>query len=92
MVASDRITITIDEDVLAELRTRVGPGEVSAFVVEAVRAKLRRDPVLDMLDQLDRLDPAGPLTQKELTEGDRWLEAVLDQLHQTSPSSSTPEP
>ena len=91
-MATDRITVTIDEDVLAELRTRVGPGEVSSFVVDAVRAKLRRDPVLDMLDQLDRLDPAGPLTQEELTEGDQWLDAVLDQLQQTSASSSTPEP
>ena len=91
-MATDRITVTIDEDVLAELRTRVGPGEVSSFVVEAVRAKLQRDPVLDMLDQLDRLDPAGPLTREELTEGNQWLDAVLDQLQQTSASSSTPEP
>jgi hypothetical protein len=83
-MATDRITITIDEDVLAELRARVGPGEVSAYVVEAVRAKLQRDPVLDMLDQLDRLDPTGPLTQEELTEGNQWLAAVLDQLQQTS--------
>ena len=91
-MATDRITVTIDEDVLAELRARVGPGEVSAYVVEAVRSKLQRDPVLDMLDQLDRLDPTGPLAQAELTEGDQWLDAVLDQLQHTSASSSTPEP
>lgn len=73
-MATDRIAVTIDEDLLAELRTRVGPGGVSAFVVEAARAKLQRDPVLGVLDQLIGSTP------------------VLNQLQQTSPSSSTPAP
>ena len=43
-MAATRITITVDEDVLNELKSRVGPGEVSGYVVEALRARLRKDP------------------------------------------------
>ena len=35
-MAATRITITVDEDVLNELKSRVGPGEVSGYVVEAL--------------------------------------------------------
>ena len=41
-MAATRITITVDEDVLDELKSRVGPGEVSGYVVEALRARLQR--------------------------------------------------
>ena len=51
-MAATRITITVDEDVLDELKSRVGPGEVSAYVVDALRARLRKDPILELLDKL----------------------------------------
>ena len=53
-VAATRITITVDEDVLQELKSRVGPGEVSSYVVDALRARLRKDPILELLDKLDK--------------------------------------
>jgi len=58
-----RITVTVDEATLAELKERVGPGEVSAFVVEALRQKLRVDPIVELLAQLDVM--YGPLTDEE---------------------------
>ena len=57
-----RITVTVDEATLAELKERVGPGEVSAFVVEALRQKLRVDPIVELLAQLDVM--YGPLTDE----------------------------
>lgn len=72
-MATTRITISLDAELLAELKSRVGPGEVSSYVVEAVRARLRKDPILELLDTLDEL--YGPLTDEEIAQGEReWSE------------------
>jgi hypothetical protein len=80
-----RITITIDEDTLHELRGQVGPGGVSAFVLEAIRARLRRDPVQMLLADLD--ERFGPLDPHELDEGDEWWQQLNERV-----SYLTPEP
>lgn len=84
LMAMQRITITVDEDVVQELRDRVEAGEVSAYIVEALRHKLRIDPVNEMLQQLDTLH--GPLDEREMAEGEQWFEQMMQRL------SSTPEP
>ena len=93
-MAATRITITVDEDVLEELKSRVGPGEVSAYVVEALRDRLRKDPILELLDKLDEM--YGPLTEEELAEGERWVKAANERLsltlEQSSDSPETTEP
>ena len=76
-----RFTITIDEETLAELKDRVGPGEVSAFVVEALRHKLRIDPIKELLRQLDEM--YGPLTEQELKDGAKWYDQVMQRLSST---------
>ena len=89
MVAATRITITVDEDVLEELKGRVGPGEVSGYVVEALRARLRKDPILELLEKLDEM--YGPLTDEELAEGERWWTEANERLSSTlEPSSGSP--
>ncbi|HEY7627841.1 MAG TPA: hypothetical protein VH761_12265 [Ilumatobacteraceae bacterium] len=91
---AQRITITIDEDVLTELKTRVGPGEVSAYVVEALRARLQKDPIMELLDKLDEM--YGPLSEEELAEGERWWNEMDERLSSTleqsseSPATTTP--
>jgi hypothetical protein len=85
-VAAQRITITIDEDVLNELKGRVGPGEVSAYVVEALRARLRKDPIMELLDKLDEM--YGPLTDEEIAEGERWWDGMKEQLSSMQERSS----
>jgi hypothetical protein len=79
-----RITITLDEDVARELKAHVPAGEVSAFVAEAVRQRLRVDPVRALLLDLDTIH--GPLSDDERREGDEWHRRIMQQL------SSTPEP
>ena len=85
-MTATRITITIDEDVLDELKSRVGPGEVSAYVVEALRTRLRKDPILELLDKLDEM--YGPLTEEELAEGERWMKEANERLSLTLEQSS----
>jgi hypothetical protein len=80
-VPATRITVTVDEATLAELRQRVGPGEVSAFIVEAMRHKLRIDPIEELLLQLDKM--CGPLTAQELKEGSEWYDAAMQRLFST---------
>ena len=80
-MAAARVTVTIDEDTLAELKQRVGPGEVSAFVVEALRHKLRIDPIKELLRQLDEM--YGPLTGQELKEGAEWYRQIRQRLFST---------
>ncbi|MFM7686713.1 MAG: hypothetical protein ACKPDI_12430 [Actinomycetota bacterium] len=78
-----RITITVEEDLAAELRDRVPSGEVSAFVVEAIRQRLRVDPVRALLDDLDQR--YGSLTDAERKEGAAWFDEL------SAHWSSTPE-
>lgn len=88
---AQRITITIDEEVLNELRSRVGPGEVSAYVVNALRARLQKDPIMELLDKLDEM--YGPLTDEEIAEGEReWAEMsarLSSTLERSSDSPAT---
>ena len=71
-----RVTITVDEDVLAEVKAIAPKGEVSAFVLEAIREKLRIDPVMRMLTQLDEI--YGPVTDQEvIAEAEAWGEALV---------------
>jgi len=85
-VTATRITVTVDSETLAELRQRVRPGEVSAFVVEALRHKLRIDPIKELLRQLD--DMYGPLTELELKEGAECYDQAIQRLSSTLEPSS----
>ncbi len=77
-MATTRITITLDAELLDELRSRVGRGGVSAYVVEAVKDRLRKDPILELLDQLDEM--YGPLTDEQIAEGEQWLKQANERL------------
>ncbi|MEY2554320.1 MAG: hypothetical protein QOC57_2180 [Ilumatobacteraceae bacterium] len=89
-MAAQRITITVDEDVLNELKQRVGPGEVSAYVVEALRARLQRDPIMELLDKLDEM--YGPLSDDDIEEGKReWAEMSRRLSSTLEQSSDLPE-
>ena len=85
-MAATRVTITVDEDVLEELKSRVRPGEVSAYIVEALRTRLRKDPIVELLDKLDEM--YGPLTDEEIAEGERWWTEANERLSSTLEQSS----
>lgn len=79
-----RLTFTIEEDLAEELRAAVPAGEVSSFVAEAVRQRLRVEPLRALLLDLDKA--YGTLADSDLAEGEQWFDQLMRQL------SSTPEP
>jgi hypothetical protein len=42
-MARSKVSLTIDEDVLAEARERVGPGRLSAYATEAIARRLQHE-------------------------------------------------
>ena len=68
----------------AELRDKVPSGDVSAFVLAAIRDRLRVDPVRALLDDLDQV--FGPLSTDDKTKGETWWSETRQRL------SSTPAP
>lgn len=49
----ERVTATLDDEVLAQIRRIAGPRGVSGFLNLAARERLARLEVLGMLDELD---------------------------------------
>jgi hypothetical protein len=82
-MTTSRITITIDNGVLADLKDTAPSGEVSSFVVEAIRQRLQADPFLQLLDELDQIH--GPTTEDDKRRGAQWWNKTRRQL------SSMPE-
>lgn len=52
MVVS-KVSLSIDEEVLAEARDRAGRRELSSYVNEALRRQLQRDRLLGWLAEMD---------------------------------------
>ena len=77
LVLTDQISLTLDEATLAAVRSLVGPRGVSAFVDEAVRAKLedarRQAAIVGLLTELSEMDPA---TARERAAAERWADEL----------------
>lgn len=52
VTAYEKVSLTLDADLLAQLRARVPRGQVSSFVNEAVRHQLELDDLADVADEL----------------------------------------
>jgi len=55
----EKVSLTIEADVLHRVRGRVDPGKVSAYATAALRRQLERDGVEDLIDELVEVN--GPL-------------------------------
>ena len=71
-MARERLSATVDQDVLAAVRHRVGRRGVSEFVNQALRLELERAQLADLVAELH--DELGPPTDEELA----WAAEVLD--------------
>lgn len=68
----ERVTATLDHEVLAEIRRIAGPRGVSRFLNLAARERLARLEVLGMLDELDvRHGPAPKRMRAEVARDAR---------------------
>jgi Arc/MetJ family transcription regulator len=52
-MAVGKVSLSIDEDVLAEARARAGRRELSSYVNEALRRQLQRDRLAQLLAEMD---------------------------------------
>jgi Arc/MetJ family transcription regulator len=68
-VAVGKVSLSLDEDVLAEARTRAGRRELSSYVNEALRRQLQRDRLAELLAEMDA--EAGPIPDDVMEEARR---------------------
>ena len=69
-VAVSKVSLSIDEDVLAEARGRVGPRALSSYVADALRRQLQHDRLGELLAEME--SESGPIPD-ELMEEARQL-------------------
>jgi Arc/MetJ-type ribon-helix-helix transcriptional regulator len=70
----EKIAVSLPAELVAAARAAVDRGDaasVSAYVADALAAKVQRDRLIEVLDELDR--ELGPPTAEEA----RWAQAVL---------------
>lgn len=73
-MATRKITVTIPEDLLEEIRAEVTDRGLSAYIADAVRAQRDRDRLLELAQWLQ--DEHGPLTDAERAAAAAELAAV----------------
>jgi Arc/MetJ family transcription regulator len=65
-VAVSKVSLSIDEEVLAEARSRAGRRELSSYVTDALRRQLQSDRLGELLQEMDL--EAGPIPGELLEE------------------------
>ncbi|WP_225846815.1 ribbon-helix-helix domain-containing protein [Streptomyces sp. HPF1205] len=77
-MATKKVTVTIPEDLLDEIRAEAAERGLSAYVAEALRFKRDRDRLLELVDWLQ--EEHGPVTGDERAAAARRLlaDAKLD--------------
>lgn len=65
-MAVSKVSLSIDEDVLAEARVRTGRRELSSYMNEALRRQLQRDRLRDLLAEMDA--ESGPIPDDAMEE------------------------
>ncbi|MEO3766086.1 CopG family transcriptional regulator [Streptomyces sp. B8F3] len=78
-MATKKVTVTIPEDLLDEIRTEAAERGLSAYVAEALRFKRERDRLGELVDWLQ--EEHGPVTEDERAAALAELEE-LDAEHE----------
>jgi hypothetical protein len=78
MATTRKVTVTIPEDLLEEIRTEAAERGLSAYVAEALRLKRDRDRLVELVEWLEQ--EHGPITEEEYAAGFEEL-AALDAEH-----------
>lgn len=69
-MAMSKVSLSIDEEVLAHARDRAGRRELSSYVNEALRRQLQRDRLGDLLAEMEA--ESGPIPD-DMTEEARQI-------------------
>ena len=70
-----KVSVSLPEDVVTEVRARVGPREFSSFVAEAVEQRLRLQMLGEIVD--DYVAKHGPISEEASQEVDAEWRAAL---------------
>ncbi|MEU5437883.1 CopG family transcriptional regulator [Streptomyces sp. NPDC020719] len=62
-MATKKVTVTVPEDLLDEIRAEAAERGLSAYITEALRFKRDRDRLLELVDWLQ--EEHGPVTEAE---------------------------
>lgn len=73
-MATKKVTVTIPEELLEEIRSDAADRGLSAYVTEALRAKHDRDRLLELIEWLE--EEHGPRTESQRAAGLRELEEI----------------
>ncbi|MGQ0623649.1 MAG: hypothetical protein ACT4PP_03195 [Sporichthyaceae bacterium] len=73
-----KVSLSLDADVLAEARERVGGRGVSGYVNEALRRQLRRDALAELLAQMREQN--GPVSTDAMEEVRRLWPGPADDI------------
>jgi hypothetical protein len=76
-VPASKVSLSIDEDVLAEARDRAGRRELSSYVTDALRRQLQHDRLGELLAELDATD--GPVADELMEEARRLWRGAVDE-------------
>ncbi|MEU5917560.1 CopG family transcriptional regulator [Streptomyces sp. NPDC047141] len=76
-MATKKVTVTIPEDLLEEVRAEAGDQGLSAYVSEALRLRRDRDRLGELVGWLE--EEYGPVTEEELAAGRAELDALHDE-------------
>ena len=65
----EKVSLSLDEDVLAAARRRVGPRRLSYYVSEALRHQLQHDRLTGLLEEFEReFGPVDPVVMEEVRQ------------------------
>lgn len=70
-----KVSVSMPEELMAQVRERVGPGEFSQYVAEAVARQLRLDLLGELLDHLEV--EHGPVPEHLMEEARRAWDEIL---------------
>ncbi|MFW5420565.1 CopG family transcriptional regulator [Nocardiopsis sp. CNT-189] len=73
-MATKKITVTVPEELLEEIRDDATERGISAYVTEAIRQKREHDLFVELSDWLQ--EEHGPVTDEELAAGRAELEEL----------------
>lgn len=76
-MAVEKVSVSLEREVLAQARERIGGRGLSAYVNEALRRQLRGDALSDLLAELRKAN--GPVPQERMEEVRRLWPAPGDE-------------
>lgn len=77
-MAVEKVSVSVEREVLAQARERVGGRGLSAYLSEALRRQLRRDALSDLLAELREAN--GPVSGERMEEVRRLWPAPGDEV------------